>query len=288
MGATMDRRKYGNTDEELSIIGFGGIVVKDTEPEEAARLVSRAVDAGVNYFDVAPSYGNAESCLGPALEPYRNGVFLACKTGKRDRPGAQEELENSLKLLRTDHVDLYQLHGMTSQEDFDQATGPGGALEFFIEAKEKGMIRHIGFSAHSSEIALALMDQFEFASVLFPVNWVNYFEADFGPAVVAKAQEKGMGRLALKAMAKSKLQQGTERRYSRCWYEPIDEPELASLALRFTLSQPITAAIPPGEPALFEMAVDLAESFQPITDEEVSMLKAEAGKNTPLFELSAA
>jgi len=250
--------------------------------------VAKAVNAGVNYFDVAPSYGNAESCLGPALEPFRNDVFLACKTGKRDKAGARDELENSLELLRTDHVDLYQLHGMTSKEDFDQATGPGGALEYFVEAREKGMIRHIGFSAHSSEIALALMDQFEFASVLFPVNWVNYFEADFGPAVVAKAQEKGMGRLALKAMAKSKLQQGAERQYSRCWYEPIDEPELASLALRFTLSQPVTAAIPPGEPTLFEMALDLAESFTPVTEEEIARLKKAAGENTPLFELSAA
>jgi aryl-alcohol dehydrogenase-like predicted oxidoreductase len=284
----MEKRRYGNTSEELSIIGFGGIVVKDTEPEEASRLVAKAVNAGVNYFDVAPSYGNAESCLGPALEPFRNDVFLACKTGKRDKAGARDELENSLELLRTDHVDLYQLHGMTSKEDFDQATGPGGALEYFVEAREKGMIRHIGFSAHSSEIALALMDQFEFASVLFPVNWVNYFEADFGPAVVAKAQEKGMGRLALKAMAKSKLQQGAERQYSRCWYEPIDEPELASLALRFTLSQPVTAAIPPGEPTLFEMALDLAESFTPVTEEEIARLKKAAGENTPLFELSAA
>ena len=284
----MDKRRYGRTTEELSIVGFGGIVVKDTEPTEASRLVAKAVDAGVNYFDVAPSYGNAESCLGPALEPYRNGVFLDCKTGKRDRAGAQEELENSLKLLRTDHVDLYQLHGMTSQEDFDQATGPGGALEFFEQDREKGMVRHIGFSAHSSEIALALMDQFDFASVLFPINWVNYFQAEFGPAVVARAEEKGMGCLALKAMAKSKLQQGAEKRYSRCWYDPIDDPDLASLALRFTLSQPITAAIPPGDPSLFEMALELAESFTPISEEEIAKLKIEAEKNTPLFELSAA
>lgn len=284
----MERRPYGNTDEQLSIIGFGGIVVKDTPPAEASRLVGNAVDHGVNYFDVAPSYGNAEECLGPALEPYRRDVFLACKTGKRDRAGAEAELHNSLKLLRTDHFDLYQLHGMTTQEDFDKAMGPGGALETFVEAREKGLVRHIGFSAHSSEIALKLMDAFAFDSVLFPVNWVNYFQADFGPAVVARAKEKGAGRLALKAMAKSRLAQGAERRYARCWYEPIDDSELASLALRFSLSQPITAAIPPGEPKLFEMAVCLAEKFTPITDEEIDLLKQKARDNTPLFELSAA
>lgn len=284
----MQKRPYGNTGEELSIIGFGGIVVSRTEPSEASRHVAEAVDRGVNYFDVAPTYGDAEERLGPALEPYRKDVFLACKTGKRDGAEARAELENSLKLLRTDHFDLYQLHGMTTQEDLDRATGPGGALETFVKAREEGLVRHIGFSAHSSETALALLDHFDFDSVLFPINWVNYFEADFGPAVVDRAQQKGAARLALKAMARSKLAEGEDRPYAKCWYAPIDQRELASLALRFTLSQPITAAIPPGEPALFRMALDIAEAFTPITDEEVTALREEARQNTPLFRLSAA
>ncbi len=284
----MQKRPYGNTGEELSIIGFGGIVVSGAESADASGLVANAVDRGVNYFDVAPSYGNAEEQLGPALEPFRKDVFLACKTGKRDGAGARTELENSLKLLRTDHFDLYQLHGMTTQEDFDQATGPGGALEMFVKARKEGLIRHIGFSAHSSERALALLDHFDFDSVLFPVNWVNYFQADFGPEVVARAEKKGAARLALKAMARSKLADGDERPYSKCWYAPIDDPELASLAIRFSLSQPITAAVPPGEPKLFAMALDIADGFTPITDEEVSALKQKSGENTPLFKLEAA
>lgn len=284
----MDKRRYGRTDEMLSVIGFGGIVVTNTEPAEASRLVGEAVDRGVNYFDVAPSYGNAEACLGPALEPYRKGVFLACKTGKRDRAGAEAELRNSLKLLRTDHFDLYQLHGMTTQEDFDKATGPGGALEAFIAAREKGLVRYLGFSAHSVEIALKLLDQFPFDSVLFPINWVNYFEANFGPQVVAKAEEKGAGRLALKAMARSRLAQGASRPYAKCWYEPIDDPDLALLALKFTLSQPITAAIPPGDQNLFRLALSLADRVTPITDEEVQLLRQKAKESTPLFRLAAA
>ena len=284
----MEKRPYGNTEEMLSIIGFGGIVVRDTQPSEASRLVGTAVDRGVNYFDVAPSYGNAESCLGPALEPYRKDIFLACKTGKRDRAGAEAELQNSLELLKTDHFDLYQLHGMTTREDLDQVLAPGGALEVFQEARQKGLVRYLGFSAHSVEIALELMDQFDFNSVLFPLNWVNYFEADFGPQVVAKAQEKGVGRLALKALAKGAVPKGAPRPYAKCWYAPIDEPELASLALRFTLSQPITAAIPPGDPGLFQMALDLAEKFSPITEDETAILRRKARENTPIFKLSAA
>ena len=98
----MLKRRYGNKEEELSILGFGGIMVRDTEPSEADELVGRGIDSGINYFDIAPGYGNAEGKLGPALQRYRNDVFLACKTGKRDAAGAQEELERSLQRMRTD------------------------------------------------------------------------------------------------------------------------------------------------------------------------------------------
>lgn len=278
----MDKREYGNKGDMLSIIGFGGIVAKDTTTEEASQRVSFAIDQGINYFDVAPGYGTAEECLGPALEPYRKDVFLACKTGKRDKAGAAEELERSLKRLRTDHFDLYQLHAMRTWEDFDQATGPGGALETFVAARDKGQLRYLGFSAHSEEVALALMDAFDFDSVLFPLNWVNFLEADFGPRVVEKAASKGMGRLALKALARGRIPQGTDRPYDRCWYEPVDDPELAKLAMRFTLSQPITAAIPPGDPGLFEMVVKLAQDFSPIEEGEIAFLRDQAAQVTPL------
>ena len=141
----MQRRPYGTTGEHLSAIGFGGIVVSQVEAAEAARLVGRAVERGVNYFDVAPSYGNAEERLGPALEPYRRDVFLACKTTERTRAGAAAELRQSLKTLRTDHFDLYQLHAMTTAEDFAAATGPDGALAAFVEAREQGLVRYIVF-----------------------------------------------------------------------------------------------------------------------------------------------
>lgn len=135
---------------------------------------------------------------------------------------------------------------------------------------------------------MALMDQFEFDSILFPINWVNYFEADFGPQVVAKAAEKGMGRLALKAMALSLRDKTAPKRYAKCWYEPIDDPDLALLALKFTLSQPITAAIPPGDQGLFRLALSLAEKITPITEEEIRLLREKAKESTPLFRLAAA
>ncbi len=281
----MERRPYGNTGEMLSIIGFGGIVVAKMPQEEANSIVSMAIDRGINYFDVAPTYMDAEERLGIALKGKRDSVFLACKTEKRTKEEAQKALENSLRLLQTDHFDLYQLHAMTTDEDFEIAMGPNGAMETFISAKEKGLIRYIGFSAHSAEVALRLLDAFHFDSVLFPINWVNYFNANFGPQVVKKALEKGTARLALKAMAKTLIPEGHPRKYDKCWYLPVEEPDLASLALRFTLSQPITAAIPPGEPKFFKMALDIAENFRPITTEELEYLKEKAKGLEPIFKL---
>ncbi len=284
----MQKRPYGKTGIDLSIIGFGGILVTNTEADEASRLVSRAVDHGINYFDVAPSYGNAEECLGPALAPYRNDVFLACKTTERSREGAEREMMQSLEHMRSKHFDLYQLHAMTTQEDVDAATAADGALPFLVEARDKGLIRYIGFSAHSAEIAVQLLDYFSFDSVLFPLNWTHYFQADFGPQVVAKAEETGAARLALKALAYGKIAEGEEKKYNKCWYHPIDDRELADLALRFTLSQPITAAIPPGEVKFFDMALDIAAQFRPVDEAEIAVLRQRSEAAVPLFRLNAA
>ena len=283
----MEKREYGSTGESLSIVGFGGVLVSQVDADEARGLVAEAVDRGVDYFDVAPTYGNAQEMLGPALEPFRKEVFLACKTTERSAEGARRELEESLRLLRTDRVDLYQLHAVNTDEDFDQVMGPGGALELFREARERGMTRYLGFSSHSSETALRLIEAVNFDSVLFPVNWSTWFAADFGPAVVAAAEARGTARLALKSLARGKMGAGAESRWAKCWYEPLEDRELADLALRFTLSQPVTAAIPPGEPALFRMALEIAEGFTPVTAEEVARLRREAAGSRPLFELAA-
>jgi aryl-alcohol dehydrogenase-like predicted oxidoreductase len=282
----MERRPYGNTGIELSIVGLGGVVLVALSQPQADAIVGEAVERGVNYFDVAPSYGQdqeTEKRLGPALSPYRDNVFLACKTGRRDKQGAAMELKRSLEHLQTDHVDLYQLHAITTVEEVKQALGPGGAMEAILEAQKQGQVRHIGFSAHSVEAAFYAMDEFPFVSALFPINFVTFYEGGFGPQIIAKAEEKGVARLALKAMARTTWKPDAHRSYPHCWYEPITDPTLARLALRFTLSQPITAAVPPGDPRLFRFALDLADDFKPITAKETDALRAYAKGLEPIF-----
>jgi len=286
-GKGLPRRDLGKTGEKLSIIGLGGIVVCKVDQEKANGVVADAIARGVNYFDVAPSYfdGEAEEKLGRALEGKRDKIFLACKTTRRDRAGAAEELERSLRRLRTDHVDLYQLHALTKTgEDVERALGPGGAIEAFAEAKKGGKARFLGFSAHSVEAALLAMERFPFDTILFPFNWVCWSRGDFGPQVLDAARKKGIGRLALKAMARSPWTDEAKRKdYGKCWYEPVTDEGEASLALRFALSQDITAAIPPGDERLFALALKIAEGFRPLSDEEKKTLLARAEGVKPIF-----
>jgi aryl-alcohol dehydrogenase-like predicted oxidoreductase len=283
----MERRPYGNTGRELSIVGLGGVVLVGMTQAEADAIVGEAIDRGVNYFDVAPSYGQdqeTERRLGPALKSHRDSVFLACKTGRRDREGAARELHRSLEHLHTDHVDLYQLHAITTREEVEQALGPGGAMEAILEAQQQGHVRHIGFSAHSVEAAHYALDRFPFVSALFPINFVTFYEGNFGPQIIAKAREKGAACLALKSMARTNWKESAERPYPHCWYEPLTNPHIAELALRFTLSQPVTAAVPPGDPRLFRLAMDLADRFKPITEPELAELKSYARGLQPIFK----
>jgi aryl-alcohol dehydrogenase-like predicted oxidoreductase len=281
------RRTLGRTGEQLSIIAFGGIVVMNENPGEASNIVAEAVDRGINYFDIAPSYGNAQERLGPALAPYRKNCFLACKTDGRMKDDSRVQLEESLRMLKTDHVDLYQFHALTKMTDLDKVLGPGGAMETMEAAKKEGKIRYIGFSVHSAETAVAAMDRYNFDTILFPLNFVLYTQAGFGPQILKKAQEKKMGILALKSMAKTVWPDDQKKDHPepKCWYKPAGFPDEASMGLRWTLGHPITAAIPPGDERYFRLAMDVAQSFKPLeAHEEQALLRGAQGVE-PLFHL---
>jgi predicted aldo/keto reductase-like oxidoreductase len=173
-------------------------------------------------------------------------------------------------------------------EDVETILSPGGALETFLKARDAGKTRFIGFSAHSVEAALALMDRFDFDTILFPVNFRTWHAGNFGPQVLEMAQKKKMGILALKAMAGSRIPSGAERVRPKCWYDPLIEPEDAALGLNFTLSHPVTAAIPPGDEELFQMALELAGQFSPLTQSQTIKIKAMAMQGEPIFTYPSA
>ena len=150
----MKYRKFGRTGFDISAVSYGGIVSMDDGQPASDRYVAWAIERGVNYFDVAPSYGDAEEKLGNSLKPYRKDVHLACKTGERLREGAEKELNQSLRNLHTDYFDVYQLHGIASMQEVETAFGPGGVMEMVSTLKQKGVAANVGITAHNEEAAL--------------------------------------------------------------------------------------------------------------------------------------
>jgi aryl-alcohol dehydrogenase-like predicted oxidoreductase len=258
------------------------------EQEPVNRLVARSVENGVDYFDVAPSYGDgeAEDKLGLALASHRKSIFLASKTLQRSVAGVRLELEQSLRRLRTDYLDLYQFHAVNKTTDAEEILAPGGAVEFLEGAREQGLIRFIGFSSHSVPISLALLDRFRFDSVLFPVSFVCYARGNFGARVLAKARSVGTACVALKSLALTALGRLKPRPYPNCWYRPIDDPVVALQAMRFSLSEDVTALLPPADERLYDLAVKLAHAATPLTDVERGGLFARARGVKPIFTAS--
>jgi len=279
------RRKLGRMDDHLSILGFGGIMLNKNPQEFANENIAKAFDHGINYYDVAPSYGDAQDRMGPALKPYRDKCFLACKTTKRDKAGAESELNNSLEKLMTDHFDLYQLHALTTVDEVNKVFAKDGAMEAVLQAKRDGKIRHIGFSAHSVEAALHAMELFDFDTVLFPLNFVCWNTGNFGPQVFEKAKQRNMGILALKSMALTKLKKGEENVYPNCWYRPVMDDAILNMAFRYTLSLDITAAVSPGAAELFWKGVEIAKNFTPLKKMEREKLLALAKNTEPVFKI---
>jgi aryl-alcohol dehydrogenase-like predicted oxidoreductase len=288
--AKLPLRPFGQGGEKLSIIGFPGFALKQVEMDQVKRVVAESIERGMNYFDVAPLYGDAEERLGPALEPYRKDVFLACKTDKRDRAGAEADLKRSFERLRTKHFDLYQLHYITDvKKDVDVAFGKGGAMEVLIEAKKAGVVKHLGFSAHSVEAAVSAMERYDFDSALVPINYGCMLKGNFGPQIIALAKKKNVTLLAIKPIARQRWPKDAPQRkkYNRCWYQPITDPAEAELSLRYTLSQPVASAIPPADLSFLMPTIDMAMRYKPVTAEETSQLTKMAANLTPIFSHQA-
>ena len=288
--AALPKRPFGKTGAEVSIVGFGGFVLARLDQDASTRLVAEAVERGVNYFDVSPEYGDAEVKLGLALEPYRKACFLACKTAQRTADGARAELRRSLERLKTDHIDLYQLHHIRKvKEDVEAVFGQGGAWEFLQEAKKDGRIRHVGFSAHTEAAALAAIEKSEFDSIMFPLNFSYWYGADFGPRVLQAAKAKGMAVMGIKSLARQRWPKGPREPgpYANMWYQPITNPQEQAMSVRWTLSQGVTAVLPPYNDTLHRRAFEVGLAYTPITDAETEQLKGLASGLDLLFKPGA-
>ena len=189
--------RLGKTNLKVSRIGMGGIPIQRLTENEAVKVIRRALDLGVNWIDTAAGYTTSEERIGKALVGRRDQVIIATKSGRRSKAEAMAQLERSLKRLRTDYIDIWQLHGVNDFEKHAQATGPGGSLEVAQEALQAGKIRHIGFSSHSLDVALEMVRSDLFETVQFPFNFMVNEAAE---KLVALAREHDVGFIAMKPL----------------------------------------------------------------------------------------
>jgi len=287
----MEYRKLGRTGLDVSVIAFGGILAARIGQEKVFPVVDDAIARGVNLFDVGPTYRDAQNKLGPAIEKYRDRIILTCKTEpEKNKEEVRTDLEHSLQVLKTDFFDVYQLHEVTDDESLKKAISPGGALEAILEAREEGLVKYIGFSAHSDTYALKLMKYFDFDTVMFPINWNYWINYHQGEAVIQKAQETDKGILAIKALAQRRWKDSEERYDYQCWYKPLfDNEALAELALKFTLSKKVATAVCPGDYRMLSKSIDLVEALNRLyalseseKEQLVEYAKSEGGQLYPV------
>jgi aryl-alcohol dehydrogenase-like predicted oxidoreductase len=257
------KRRLGKTNVDVTILGLGGegVLRSYDRWKDAYDLINRAIDLGINYFDSAKAYAGCESYHGTALGERRKEIFLAGKSHARDRKGALAHLLDTLKTIKTDHLDLWQMHDMRTEEDIGEVTAPSGALEAFREAKEKGLVRFIGVTGHEDPLILRrCIELADFDTVLMPVNPAEPHYRSFITDLMPYAIEKGMGIIAMKV-------------YFRGLVTKIPGFNSAEHFYRFALSLPVTAAIIGCDAiAQLEENVGYARSFTPQSKAEMGRL----------------
>ena len=268
----MKKVPFGKPGYLVSPVVYAGIVSMKEDQADSDGYVSKAIQAGVNYFDVAPSYGDAEIILGNSLKPYRKNVYLACKTMCRKAEDAKKELSGSLKNLHTDWLDVYQLHAMTTLDDVETAFGHGGTMELMVKLKQEGVVRKIGFSAHSEQAALECLRRYPFDSVMFPINWMLHMGQDIGSRLIKAAGEQGLALLGIKSIVERAWFDEDERNTSpwpKSWCKPFhqDDPVLRIAAMKYSLSLGVSVLVPPGN---WECQSFMMEHIQKCLDEPLS------------------
>jgi aryl-alcohol dehydrogenase-like predicted oxidoreductase len=245
-----------------SVLLYGGAALAAVDQETADRSVQLALDAGINHFDVAASYGDAELRLGPWMPRIRDRVFLATKTERRDRDGAWTQINRSLERLQTDHVDLIQIHAVGDLAELDRVTGPGGSLEAIVRAKDEGLAGAIGITGHGHQAPAThreALRRFGFDTVLTPLNPVldrdRAYRSDYD-RLVAEAQAQDVGLMVIKAVSRRNWPAAAEHTYAT-WYEPFDDQERITAAVAWVLShREVTGTATPGDVRLLPLVVE--------------------------------
>ena len=281
------KKAFGRTGHRSTRTLFGAAAFSSVTQDEADRTMQLLIDYGVNHIDTAASYGDAELRIGPWMETHRDKFFLATKTGERSYDGAKAQLERSLRRLRVSQVDLIQLHNLLGEDEWEVAMGPGGALDYLIEAREQGLVKHIGVTGH--EVAIAGMHQrslerFDFDSVLLPYNYLmmqnETYRAGF-ESVLAICKARNVAVQTIKSITRRPYV--SDHRSHATWYEPLTDQASIDKAAHWVLGNEDVFLNTVGDIHILPMVLDAAARYQERTPEAVMAAMAADWEMAPLF-----
>ena len=283
----IEKLAFGRTGHRSTRALFGAAALSSVTQAEADRTLDLLLEHGINHIDTANSYGDSEKRIGPWLERRRKDFFLATKTGERTYQGAKAHLRRSLDLLRTDHIDLWQMHILVDPQEWEVAMGEGGALEAFVEAKAQGLVRFLGVTGHGTitpSIHKRSLERYDFDSVLLPYSFVMMqnpqYAADF-EALMALCRERNVAVQTIKSIARG--ERGDKPKTHGTWYEPLDDQAGIDKAVHWVLSRPGIFLNTAGDIHLLPKVLDAASRFQAAPSEvEMEEQTAEL-EMTPLF-----
>jgi aryl-alcohol dehydrogenase-like predicted oxidoreductase len=284
----MEQRQLGRTGHMSTVVIMGTAAFYTIDQDGANAALDLILEHGINHIDVAPGYGNAQAVVGPWLESRRDRFFLGCKTLERTRDSAWAELHESLKLLRTDLIDLYQFHAVTTLEELDQVFAPGGALEAFVQARDEGLVRYLGITGHGvlvPTVQAEALERFPFDTVMFPINPRLYSDQNYrrdAERLLQLCQDRNVGVQVIKSIAKGPW--GAKEKIYNPWYEPYDAYAKIEAGVRFALSQPgVTGIASVAEVRLLPLVIRAAEGFKPLSEAEQAALIEEHASDEAIF-----
>ena len=286
----MEKRRLGRLGHQSSVLIYGAAALSEVSQEVADRSIQQALDGEINHFDVAADYGDAELRLGPWMAQIRDRIFLATKTGLRDRESAWRQINESLERLSTDHVDLLQLHAVGDVAELDRATGPGGALEAAVRAQEEGLTGAVGITGHGHEAPathLEALRRHPFATVLTPLNPVLWrddsYRTDY-QALVAEVRRQDAGLMTIKTVSRRNWPKDAEPSHTT-WYEPYDQQARITAAVSWVLSHDEVTGIPTaGDVTLLGMLLE-AERSRVSAAEAEQQLATDADYSSPFVDM---
>jgi len=283
----MEKRIFGRSGHASTVAIFGGAAFWDISQAKADEVMEQVLATGVNHIDVAPQYGMAEERIGPWMARERNRFFLGCKTMERSRESAWNELQQSLHRLKTDRLDLYQIHAVTNMQELDEATRKGSVLETLVKARQEGLTKYLGITGHgmdSPAVFLEAINRFDFDSILFPVNFVLYGQPDYregAETLLAECKKRNIGVMAIKSIAKG-LWEDKPKTHTT-WYEPISDSTMIEKAVHFVLSQDVTGICTAGDIQVLPHVLEACKTFQPMAADEQEQLIRQAVEYDLIF-----